>query len=60
MEGQLACPVGAAQGIGRLLLQRFGDPAVQAGSLWWEQVRVDDFPEQRVTEAVRAAGVVDR
>ena len=58
VEGQLTRPVGAAQGIGGLLLQRLGDAAVQARSLRREQVGVDDLSEQRVAEPVGVAGVV--
>ena len=52
VEGELARPVRSAEQLGGLLPQRFGDPAVQAGALWWEQVGVDHLPEQRMPKAV--------
>ena len=52
VERQLAGTVRSSQHVGRLLLQRCRDAAVQAGSLRWQQVGVHDFAEQRVAEAV--------
>ncbi len=57
VERQLTGTVRSSQRIGRLLLQRGRDAAVQAGSLRRQQVGVHDFAEQRVTEAIRV--VVD-
>ena len=59
VEGELAGPVGPAELRGRLLLEGFGDPAMEPCALRREQVGVDDLADEGVTEPVGVGGGVD-
>ena len=59
VEGELAGPVGPAELGRRLLLEGFGDAAMEPGALRRQQIGVHDLADEGVTEPVGVGGGVD-